>query len=159
MAQFAAVVATATAAAPICTTVLATATDPAMQWHCQGRGVARCTGKHIACSPAGPGKGLVIFLPGTYLQPSDYSGIVAEFAHHGFHSMGLFCQDRCLRLSMPHEPQSSFTLVGKPVTALTPAPTPPKPQIHRPRVRTDVARHGSETRPTSTARRGSGSRC
>ena len=60
--------------APTCKTVLATATDPAMRWHCQGRGVRGCTGQHIACSPpvqapaaatAAASKGLVIFLPGT----------------------------------------------------------------------------------------------
>ena len=87
-----------------CVQITATATDPSMKWHCQAPGVSRCSNKHIACTPppvaetatAPPSlptannknKGLVIFLPGTYLQPQDYSNIVAEFAYHGFLSLG-----------------------------------------------------------------------
>jgi hypothetical protein len=75
-----------------CTTITATATDPDMKWFCQGNGVSGCTNEHIVCSPPAStaSKGLVIFLPGTYLQPKDYSDIVAEFSYHGFHALGLF---------------------------------------------------------------------
>ena len=81
-----------------CVQITATDTDPRMQWHCQAPGVTGCTNKHIACTPPAltpemnskSSKGLVIFLPGTYLQPQDYSDIVAEFAYHGFLSLGLF---------------------------------------------------------------------
>ena len=30
-----------------------------------------------------------MFLPGTGLVPQDYSGVIADFASHGFHSLGL----------------------------------------------------------------------
>ena len=75
-----------------CTALTATATDPAMKWFCQGGGVRACTNAHIACTPPAPSssKGLVVFLPGTYLQPVDYSQIISEFAYHGYHSLGLF---------------------------------------------------------------------
>jgi hypothetical protein len=75
-----------------CTTITATATDPAMKWFCQGNGVRGCTNQHVVCAPPAStaSKGLVIFLPGTYLQPKDYSEIVAEFSYHGFHALGLF---------------------------------------------------------------------
>ena len=91
--------------APNCTTIVATDTDPAMQWFCQGSGARGCTNRHVVCAPPptsttqsnitaavdnAASKGLVVFLPGTYLQPSDYSHIVAEFSHHGFHALGLF---------------------------------------------------------------------
>jgi len=74
---------------PNCTAFTATATDPMMQWHCQGPGETSCTNQHIACIPHQDSKGLVVFLPGTNLQPSDYSDTVAEMAYHGFHSLGL----------------------------------------------------------------------
>ena len=75
-----------------CTTITATATDPAINWFCQGNGVRGCTNEHVICVPptSTASKGLVIFLPGTYLQPADYSDIVAEFSYHGFHALGLF---------------------------------------------------------------------
>jgi hypothetical protein len=75
---------------PGCNFLTATSTDPAMRWHCQGWNVRHCYDAHIACKPKTlPSKGLVVFLPGTYLQPQDYSEIISEFAYHGFHALGV----------------------------------------------------------------------
>ena len=75
-----------------------------MKWFCQSPNRAKtvyrhytdCTDEHIVCTPkdkpqaAAPlWKDLVVFLPGTGLVPQDYSQIVADFASHGFHSIGL----------------------------------------------------------------------
>ena len=74
-----------------------------------------CTNEHVVCTPAASHppslaaqqqqgrsasgtasstaqavqKQLVVFLPGTGLVPQDYSEVVADFAGHGFHSIGL----------------------------------------------------------------------
>ena len=90
LAYLAGVLSTPTSPPPNCTTVVATATDSAMKWTCEGSGVQRCTNQHIACVPAGVPAGLVVFMPGTYLQPADYSLITAEFASHGYLALNLF---------------------------------------------------------------------
>jgi hypothetical protein len=61
-----------------------------MHWFCQGNGWEPATGGSTRDA-----KGLVIFLPGTYLQPQDYSDIVAEFSLQGYLSIGL-CVSCCL---------------------------------------------------------------
>ena len=82
-----------------CRGVKASPTDPAMKWRCQAPGAAvspvyrtyrECTDEHLICTPDSTVQPeLVVFLPGTGLVPRDYSDIVADFAGHGFHSLGL----------------------------------------------------------------------
>jgi len=75
-----------------CWGISATATDPSMFWFCQAWYASSCTNRHLVCAPAGnqSSKGLVVFLPGTSLEPQDYSDLVLEFARYGFLSLGLF---------------------------------------------------------------------
>ena len=91
-----------------CDTLVATSTDPRMQWFCQSPGQRPvpweterdCTNLHIHCTPTTsnatsrqpqlqpqpqPQPQLVVFLPGTGLSPHDYSSIIGDFARHGFH--------------------------------------------------------------------------
>ena len=131
-----------------CSSLVATSTDPAMRWFCQGehlqprpwRQERDCTNAHIWCNPVTTERAaqpqLVVFLPGTGLTPHDCAvtilrprsactlvgaslhpsrrpvlpcvqpptslpspprestdadtGIVADFAGHGFHALSLF---------------------------------------------------------------------
>ena len=130
-----------------CSSLVATSTDPAMRWFCQGehlqprpwREERDCTNQHIWCTPVTTERAaqpqLVVFLPGTGLTPHDCAvtipcprsaralfgsrprsvlpsprsdnpppplpssprestdadtGIVADFAGHGFHALSLF---------------------------------------------------------------------
>ena len=69
-----------------------------MKWFCQSPGAKPtaykkerdCTNQHVVCTlEQAAHSQLVVFLPGTGLVPQDYSEIVADFAGHGFHSLGL----------------------------------------------------------------------
>ena len=91
-----------------CVALSATSTDSNMKWRCQAPGRSKtvyrhytdCTDQHVVCTPPDtqqpqqqgrvPSRNeLVVFLPGTGLVPQDYSRIIADFASHGFHSIGL----------------------------------------------------------------------
>ena len=88
-----------------CQTLVATDTDPAMKWFCQGGGhpepdpkkwgFRTCTNTHFACTPPQTQQAqqaqpeLVVFLPGTGLGPMDYSEAVVDMSSHGFHALGL----------------------------------------------------------------------
>ena len=66
-----------------CSSLVATSTDPAMRWFCQGehlqprpwRQERDCTNEHVVCDPAAAERAaqpqLVVFLPGTGLTPHD----------------------------------------------------------------------------------------
>ena len=85
---------------PGCFTLVATSTDAAMRWFCQAPGLRPgpwkrdddCTNEHIYCpaatQPAQPQ--LAVFLPGTGLTPHGYTELLADFASHGFYTLGIF---------------------------------------------------------------------
>ena len=117
--QLAATIAPAAALPAGCRSLVATSTDPLMRWFCQSgppgslvpgpyrtnnsKGCVgswhpwnncgwQCTNRHIACAaaPQAPLRPqLAVFLPGTGLCPHAYSQLLADFASHGFHTLGL----------------------------------------------------------------------
>ena len=104
---------------PGCRTLIATSTDARMRWFCQAGPPGslqphpfqyndtshcvgawhpwndcgwQCTNRHIACAaaPRAPKREqLAVFLPGTGLCPHAYSRLLADFASHGFYTLGL----------------------------------------------------------------------
>lgn len=85
---------------PGCSTLVATSTDATMRWFCQSPGLSPrpwrreddCSNEHIYCPSATQDlqPQLVVFLPGTGLTPHGYSELLANFASHGFYTLGLF---------------------------------------------------------------------
>ena len=70
-----------------------------------GSGSAASAAQQATRAPAQ--KQLVVFLPGTGLVPQDYSEVVADFAGHGFHAIGLMYpstqgQVSCAMSRVPH---------------------------------------------------------
>ena len=102
-----------------CRTIVATSTDARMRWFCQAGPPGslqphpfqyndssrcagawhpwndcgwQCTNRHVACaaSSSAPKRDqLAVFLPGTGLCPHAYSRLLADFASHGFFTLGL----------------------------------------------------------------------